>query len=301
MALLSIITPFYNMSETFEKTLQSIPFDNAGTIEHIVIDDFSDEEHHMKVKELIESYEHCYLKRNKRNIGPVESCNIGAKISSGKYILFLSADDYVRTDNLRELIFNHLPNIEASIISYNIEIFNETIKYCEKTTYAPYKSDTYISPEVVSTMRTPPVHGQIMLKRDTYMEYGPYLKKLGWNCDLYLHLKIALDTGIYFIPQTVTCFRKRINSYGNKKTYEQQSKTFDFLIKLLNQKDNTKLKDYYVKKGLLGREPYSLRYLMLNGLFDYINFWFIIDHIIYKLKRFVFHLVSLLSFSKKIK
>ncbi|WP_052270463.1 glycosyltransferase [Archaeoglobus fulgidus] len=89
----SIVIPVYNNAELTYNCLKSILSNTAGcSYEVILVDDASTEK---EVDTLFDKIKNVKIIRNKENVGFVESCNIGAKASSGKYILFLNNDTIV--------------------------------------------------------------------------------------------------------------------------------------------------------------------------------------------------------------
>jgi O-antigen biosynthesis protein len=99
--LASIIIPFFNQLELTHLCLQSI-HDNIGLslkYEVILIDDCSDD-----FKPLDDCLEGVIAHRNEVNSGFVHSCNIGASLAKGKYLVFLNNDTQVADGWLSELL-----------------------------------------------------------------------------------------------------------------------------------------------------------------------------------------------------
>jgi glycosyltransferase involved in cell wall biosynthesis len=89
--LFSIITPVYNGGLYFEELIQSIASQSETSVEHIVIDDGSNDK---ITKATLKKYPH--LKRwSRENKGQYYSMNEGLKKASGKWVCFISADDLI--------------------------------------------------------------------------------------------------------------------------------------------------------------------------------------------------------------
>lgn len=88
---LSIIIPVYNKWEYTVNCLKSICENTQADYEVIVIDDASCDE----TDELLSGVRNLHLIRNDENAGFIESCNRGAMVSRGNYILFLNNDAMV--------------------------------------------------------------------------------------------------------------------------------------------------------------------------------------------------------------
>ena len=106
----SIIIPVHNKFE-FTHTCISSVIENTKDVDYevIVVDDCSSDIT-QEIKQFIKGIK---VVRNEANLGFVGSCNAGAKIASGKYILFLNNDTMVRPNWLISMLtcFSSLPNV----------------------------------------------------------------------------------------------------------------------------------------------------------------------------------------------
>lgn len=92
---LSIIIPTYNRSDFFEETLKSIINQNSEKWECIVVDDGSDKEHLLKIKNACKTSNKIKLfeRPNSRKKGACSCRNFGAEKANSDYIVFLDSDD----------------------------------------------------------------------------------------------------------------------------------------------------------------------------------------------------------------
>jgi GT2 family glycosyltransferase len=107
--LVSIIIPVYGKLEYTVQCLVSIAANPPKVpFEIIIIDDCSLDD----MPNLFSNTENLIFSRNTKNLGFIGSCNIGAKISKGKFLCFLNNDTEVMPGWLDELIltFNNVPN-----------------------------------------------------------------------------------------------------------------------------------------------------------------------------------------------
>ena len=93
-AEVSIIIPVFNKYQYTLNCLKSISDNTIGSFEVVIVDDASTDETANQLKKI----PNLTIIRNKENFGFVESCNTGAKVSKGKYLLFLNNDTVV-TEN----------------------------------------------------------------------------------------------------------------------------------------------------------------------------------------------------------
>ena len=97
MPLISLVVPVYNCEKYVGECIESILSQDYSNIELILVNDGSKD----NSKNVIEDYS----KKDKRikiinqeNSGVSSARNNGMKISKGKYIGFIDADDYVEKD-----------------------------------------------------------------------------------------------------------------------------------------------------------------------------------------------------------
>ena len=95
MVDISIIVPIYNASKYLKKCLDSLVNQTKKELEFILVNDGSTDDS----ESIIKSYKDDrikYFKRSNHGIGKTR--NFGISKSTGKYIMFLDSDDYLKTD-----------------------------------------------------------------------------------------------------------------------------------------------------------------------------------------------------------
>ncbi|MBT3408613.1 glycosyltransferase family 2 protein [Candidatus Woesearchaeota archaeon] len=96
---ISIIIPAYNSERTLVNTIKYIFNSKITDFEIIIVDDFSTK----KIKDYIKNNK-VKIFRNKRNMGPSYSRNIGAQKAKGEILLFLDSDIYIKKNTLFKII-----------------------------------------------------------------------------------------------------------------------------------------------------------------------------------------------------
>jgi glycosyltransferase involved in cell wall biosynthesis len=94
---LSIIIPVYNTEKYLGKCIESVISLSLFEKEIIIVDDESTDSSFSIAKNYEEKYENIKL-FHKKNEGVSKARNFGISKASGEYILFLDADDYLRSD-----------------------------------------------------------------------------------------------------------------------------------------------------------------------------------------------------------
>jgi len=99
----SIIIPVYNAENTLSRCLDSVLQQSFTDLEIILIDDGSTD----KSLEICQQYQdnyNCVRVIQQSNSGPAVARNQGIKYSTGKYLAFVDADDYVSNDMISSLV-----------------------------------------------------------------------------------------------------------------------------------------------------------------------------------------------------
>jgi glycosyltransferase involved in cell wall biosynthesis len=128
MPKFSVVIPLYNKKNYIKTTLLSVLKQTFSDFEVIVVDDGSIDGSLEQIKGISDSR----LKVvSKENAGVSVARNTGIDIAVGKYIAFLDADDFWRSDYLETI--NNLtlkyPESEIFVTAYNILLSNNKINY----------------------------------------------------------------------------------------------------------------------------------------------------------------------------
>lgn len=110
---LSIITVAHNAVTTIDKTIESVRSQKLELYEHIIIDGASTD----GTIQVIESHEGTYPLRwvSEPDSGIANAMNKGIKLSKGRYILMLHADDRLWDSESLQKVFLHLYNEKHDI------------------------------------------------------------------------------------------------------------------------------------------------------------------------------------------
>lgn len=124
---LSIIIPTYNRSDFFEQTIESIISQNSENWECIVVDDGSDEEHLLKIKNTckISNKIKLFERPDTKNKGACSCRNYGAEKANSEYIVFLDSDDCLGKSFIETRLKEITINPEFDMLIYPAIVFND--------------------------------------------------------------------------------------------------------------------------------------------------------------------------------
>lgn len=139
--LVSIIIPYFNSHAYFKDLIISITTQSIQDIEIIIVDDNSKPESFVLLEEITHSFPKLTFSivKNKKNLGVAVSRNQGFAQSSGRYILFIDADDLLcgRFSLEQRVRFLEQNETFAGIGGYALRIGqdgNLLVGFLEKTT-----------------------------------------------------------------------------------------------------------------------------------------------------------------------
>lgn len=110
MKKVSIVIPVYNSEKFVEKAIKSVLAQTYKNIELILINDGSTDESLKVIKKWEKKYPNIIKVFDQKNMGVGKTRNKGINVSTGDYITFVDADDYIDNDFVKSLIDNSFDN-----------------------------------------------------------------------------------------------------------------------------------------------------------------------------------------------
>ncbi|HDU8648013.1 glycosyltransferase [Morganella morganii] len=300
----SVIIPAYNIENhcydilTFIERTKKLRND----IEYIIINDGSTD----KTDDILSS-EHGFLYISQTNKGVSASRNLGITLSSGKYILFLDADDYF-SENIFTLLDSHIEkNSNSDIYTFNYSINKISMN---KKMHTPIIMHPHKIMHLFLYQKLHLCICSICMKRSFILENKiQFPTKYSFGEDIFFMLQSLIHSknNVYYIPdvlfnynlsqsgtvQSVVTKNKidvltlydylfKFNRNIPKTTHAAliyfQQRTFFYLIKLsirFNLKDKETLDYLFEKKTIL--------YKRKNKLYPLIVLFKIVSPLLYKI------------------
>jgi glycosyltransferase involved in cell wall biosynthesis len=209
----SVIIPSYNSAETVSKSIHSVLQQSFAGVEIIVVDDGSTD----GTKEIVQGFGNkCrYLKQN--NSGPSAARNYGASVATGRYFVFLDADDWLSEEYLAhfyQLFLNTPAELGLGFIRYQDQS-GKTVQLIQASKNT--RTFSYGMP------------GSFVLSRDVFNALNGYDVNLWYseNSDLFLRVEIDYRIDVHKVlttPEAGVCKpmfdRAQRNRRYSKKKYE---------------------------------------------------------------------------------
>ena len=115
--LFSIVIPCYNYAHTLERAVTSVMGQSFADYELLVINDGSTDDTDQVAAELAQKYPDHFRYLRTQNSGPAATRNLGIAKTSGRYLIFLDADDELHPQALENLKIGIEKNPEAGLIA----------------------------------------------------------------------------------------------------------------------------------------------------------------------------------------
>lgn len=255
---LSIIIPFYNEENFILSNLNSIAKQNyLEFIELILVSDGSTDNSVNIIESFKKKHDQLNLKLLKVNKTGVGNCrNIGIENSTGNFILFLDADDYL-SDNFTFEIFKHLDqNIDAIMYGFNQVNFDGQIsKYFDSYRF-PLENPT--KNQIIDLF----IKNEIQLWTSNIIYSKAFIKKFGIafmnyirGQDINFILKALIKINkIVFIKKELIFYRlhnKEVSKINNIKRFDAFYSYLDIIENLDKESvKNKALSNFIIRLAL---------------------------------------------------
>lgn len=126
--LISIIIPVFNKERNLQQCVDSILAQSYIKFRLLLIDDCSTDSSGSICEKYAEKDKRIEYYKNERNSGPGYTRNRGITLASGKYLMFVDADDYLEKNTLEELVKVTEAHPEAGAVLYGYQMFDKNGK-----------------------------------------------------------------------------------------------------------------------------------------------------------------------------
>ena len=132
MVEVSILVPVYNVENYLKRCLDSLIQQTfKKDYEIICVNDGSTDNSGLILEEYANKYNNIKI-ITQENKGLSEARNEGVKHATGKYTLFVDADDFIN-NNAVELLYNHAERLNADVVIFDIKKGSQNLKLKQTT------------------------------------------------------------------------------------------------------------------------------------------------------------------------
>lgn len=215
MPFFSVIIPLYNKEEYISECLKSALSQTFDDFEIVIMDDGSTD----NSASLANNFKSDKINlHHQENQGASEARNNAVKLSSGKYMAFLDADDIWEPDHLQRLSdsINSFPNSGIYTNNYSIKFSESLVKPAilnfDYSGNKPFKVDDFFKASMKDTVVWT---SACCIEKTKFIEYGMFNPIYLSSQDLDMWIRIALKESVIFNPSQTMIYNHSIaNSLG---------------------------------------------------------------------------------------
>lgn len=245
----------YNHGHYLNRSARAILDQIYPNFELVVVDDGSTDNSLEVLASLSREYSNLVVVTHNENKGVVITINTGIDASSGAYISFQSADDYVLPGFISKLMAMALQYPEVGILTSNpiTERSGSIYKHNKG-----YNVSEYIKPEKLSSRlewRYFWIAGHASIISKKYLlEAGGFHKNLKWFCDWVVLYVIAFRHGVCYVPEGLSVLRVIEGSYSHNVKRSDAQNACQCVLQLLDN-EYVDVKPLFQKSALLAMLP----------------------------------------------
>lgn len=252
---LSVIMPNFNHSAYLRQSLAAVCEQSRSPNEFIVIDDCSTDNSVEIIEEFAAKYRFLRLIRNVRNLGVSATMEAGMSASSGEYLLFVAADDYVLPGFFERAMKLCEAHPEAALcvgpFTHEEEETGKITTFCslgDRARFIPAK-------DVSRELRGWGIPGHTTIwKRTAYASAGGFRHDLRWHCDWFCAHVAAFRGGLCYVPEPVSVLRVVRGSYSwGRQGTPQQAAVEQRILELLDGPEFSDVRADFYRSGVLAQ------------------------------------------------
>jgi len=270
--VVSIIIPVYNAQDYLEECLDSALNQTYDKIEIITVNDGSKD----NSLDILKKYSNKIKIISKKNGGTASALNLGIKNMSGEWFKWLSADDVLYPNAVKELIDEAklLPD-KRYILYSNYDIIDSHGKIVDKKTEPNYNELDSFSMNVILLDHFVGNGTTSLIHQSIIDEFGMFSETIGYKEDyeLWLRYNILYDCGLHLVSKNLAKYRvhkKQLTKENVTISLSQSNTIRKYILDKLAPEERKKyekaLDEYQKTKPLASRGRHILRNMMLKVL-----------------------------------
>jgi len=210
MPKVSVVLSVYNGAETLADALETTLGQSCGDFELLAIDDGSTDESLAILNRYAQRDPRVHVFRNAGNRGVANSLNTIIPTARGEYIMLTDADDLNLSDRLERQLSVMETHPEIGVVSCFVDFLfsseadersRAVLTQLERTRRALADTPEQIPHTLVT--RNVLYHGEVMYRKQLWMEVGGYRPELSMVEDYDLWLRMIGKTAFHIVPRTL--------------------------------------------------------------------------------------------------
>ncbi len=254
--LVSVCIPTYNGEQYLKDCLDSVLAQTFSDFEVLLVDDCSSDETVNIAKEYADCDGRIRVICNSYNLGLVGNWNRCIELAQGEWIKFVFQDDLINPSCLEKMLAASKPESSLICCRRNLLFEDGRIESTQKKFWSidnllpgltEISANDYCN-TFLNKMRYDFGAGPIgnfigeptavMLRRSVFYRIGIFNPHLVYQCDFEFWIRVAVNLGITYVPETLATFRlhnKSTTAFNRSEPYRlYRSITLDWLILLHN-------------------------------------------------------------------
>lgn len=227
MVTLSIIVPIYNTENYLRKCIDSLLHQDIDNYEILLVNDSSPDDSQTIINEYQSNYPDIIKGFTKENGGLGDTRNYAIPFASGRYIMFVDSDDYIK-ENCLKLLCNKMEKEDLDILVFDF------VKVYDNKLFTHEKSMDEVSVEnyILST----PNACNKLFKKNIFTQYNIEFPTKIWYEDLAIIPGLVKYTNrIGYIHEGIYFYQFRTESIMNQIQYNPKMLDIIQSIKNLQQ------------------------------------------------------------------
>jgi len=201
-ALASVVIPSYNASRFIDQTVNSVLAQTYPNIEIVIVDDGSSD----NTEEIVRKFGKRVVFHKQANTGVSGARNKGFELSSGEYVCFLDADDWLFPNTIAEKVQLMESNPSLGIVYGQVEVTDEHLNPTGEKLY-PIGGKNVV--ELLCRFKWPiPCPSNVLFRREVLDRVGLFDSQLSTSADYDMWLRVCKEYETGVVPKLSVRYRK---------------------------------------------------------------------------------------------
>ncbi len=209
---ISVILPNYNHSKYLKLAINEILKQEKYIHEIIIVDDCSDDDSLNIIKRYEKKFNKITSFKNNHNVGVIRTQNLAIKYSSGKFLYFAAADDFVLPNFFQKAVKQFLQYPQCGMVCGDAVLIDKKNNFLDirprmspsiKRKYFDSKNAKIFYQKIDNFILT----GSSLIKRDLVVSFNNMDEKLFSFADGFMTREISMTNGFVYMPELVSVWR----------------------------------------------------------------------------------------------